>query len=97
MICNCRHNVLPEPVPSPHQYHLFNRNSFGFGQEDVDEDRHHSDPTGEEEEDAVLQAAEEGEKRLRDYESEKKVHCYCDALSGRSSFQREYLARYCPT
>lgn len=45
-----RNDLLPEPMLFPKTHHLFNRNSLRFRQEQIDEYRHDSNPTGEKQE-----------------------------------------------
>ena len=77
----CRDDALLEPVTTPHVNHLHNGDILGLWQEEVDERRHDEHPSSEEEENVVLEVAQNGQECLCDDEGEDQVGSNGDTLA----------------
>lgn len=90
------HDALPQPVSAPHVDHLLNRQSLSLRQVEDNEDGHDHHPPGEEEEDAVLEVAQDGEEDLSDDEGLDEVDTDSDRHFSGASLDGEDLTGHQP-
>lgn len=91
-----RDELAPEPVGPPYMDHLLDGDVLGFGEEEVDEDGHKEDPTGEEVEEPELEVAQHRQEHLAYEECEEHVDRHVDGLPRRTDLQWEDLRRHQP-
>lgn len=80
----------------PNNGHFFNGDSLGLRKELVDEDAHHHNTTGKEDEEAEFQMAKHGGEGLRYGEGEDHVDGDVDTLSSGTDFKREDFTGHQP-
>lgn len=74
--------LAPEPVLLPDEDHLLNRDTFCFGEEEVDKGSHDNDPSTEEVEEAKFHYTEHLQEQLAYEEGEEHVHGHIHTLAG---------------
>lgn len=75
-----RNVLVPKPMSFEDKVYVFNGDTFGLREEQVNENSHNNNKAGKEKEQTELEVAKHGEKGLSNGEGEDHVHCHVDGL-----------------